>query len=304
MEKLERLEVITLMLDVLCVGHASYDITMAAAHHPESDEKIVADSMQLTGGGPAANAAVCIARLGGVAGFCGYLGRDLFGDKHLQELESEGVDSSLIVRGEHPSPVSQILAKPDGSRSVVNYKGDTPWLAEDAVTVSDAPGVLLFDGHEPLLSLALCRWAREKGIPTILDAGSLHQGTESLAGLVDYLVASEKFASQWCETDDMGLALDKLAFLSPCVVISLGEHGLIWCKDGEPGSMKAFDVQAVDSTGAGDAFHGAFAYGLTQNMQWPALLTFASAAGALTCTKLGARPALPETASLQALLSS
>ena len=304
MEKMESFEVICLMLDVLCVGHGSYDITMAASHHPGTDEKIVADSMQLAGGGPAANAAVCIARLGGSSGFCGYLGCDLFGNKHLQELEAEGVDSSLVVRGAHPSPVSQILAKPDGSRSVVNFKGNTPWLSEGAVTVSDAPKVLLFDGHEPLLSLVLCRWAREKGIPTVLDAGSLHQGTESLAGLVDYLVASEKFASQWCEADDMDLALDKMAAVSPCVVITRGEYGLIWRKGGESGSMRAFDVQAIDSTGAGDAFHGAFAYGLTQEMPWSDLLAFASAAGALTCTKLGSRPALPATASLQALLSS
>jgi len=292
------------MLDVLCVGHASYDITMAASHHPGADEKIVADSIQLAGGGPAANAAVCIARLGGVACFCGYLGHDLFGDKHLEELQAEGVDTSLVVRGAHPTPVSQILAKPDGTRSLVNFKGQTPWLAEHAVAVSHVPKVMLFDGHEPLLSLRLCRWARQHSIATLLDAGSLHRGTAELAGEVDYLVASEKFARQWCKTDDMGKALDELSALSSCVVITQGDKGLIWSRDGKQGRLPAFNIDAVDSTGAGDAFHGAFAYGLTQDLTWLDLLRYASAAGALSCTTLGARPSLPGSGQLQVLLAA
>ena len=290
------------MLDLLCVGHASYDITMSSATHPGADEKIFADAMQLAGGGPAANAAVCAARLGAASGFCGYLGNDLFGDIHLGELESEGVDTSLIQRGSYPSPVSQILAKADGRRSLVNYKGDTSWLAADAVSIENRPKVMLFDGHEPLLSVALCSWAKANDIITVLDAGSLHQGTQELAGLVDYLVASEKFARQWCETDDMQLALDELAAVSDNVVITLGEKGLIWSKGGEKGAMPAFKVNAIDSTGAGDAFHGAFALGLARGMAWPDLLRFASATGALTCTKLGARPALPSATDVAQLL--
>lgn len=281
------------MLDLLCVGHASYDISMRLSHHPEPDEKCLADAMQLAGGGPAANAAVCVSRLGGAAGFCGYLGNDLFGEAHARELISEAVDISSLLRGAHASPVSQILAKPDGSRSVVNYKGDTPFLEPDAVKLSESPKVMLFDGHEPLLSLSLCRWAKERGIITVLDAGSLHQGTRELAVEVDYLVASEKFARHYCETDDLPTALHGLSMQCEHVVITQGSAGLIWSSEGESGEMDAFNVDTVDSTGAGDAFHGAFALALARNMAWPELLRFASAAGALTCTKLGARSGLP-----------
>ena len=290
------------MLDLLCIGHASFDITMSIGSHPAADEKLFADAMQLSGGGPAANAAVSVSRLGGRAGFCGYLGRDTFGDLHAAELQAEGVDISYLVRGDFPSSVSQILAKPDGSRALVNFKGDTPWLPEDAVHMTVLPKVMLFDGHEPLLSLPLCHQARKMGVPTVLDAGSLHRGTQELAGRVDYLVASEKFARQWCETDDMQLALDELAAVSDNVVITLGDQGLIWCRGAEQGAMPAFQVHAVDSTGAGDAFHGAFALGLARGMAWPDLLRFASAVGALTCTKLGARPALPMKNELTQLL--
>lgn len=291
------------MPDLLSVGHASYDVTFSASHHPQADEKMLADSMNLAGGGPAANAAVCAARLGGSAGFCGYLGSDLFGEAHLRELQAQGVACSLVVRGDAPTPVSQILAKPDGCRSVVNFKGETPWLAADAVSLSDMPKVILFDGHEPLLSARLCHQAREHQIPTVLDAGSLHRGTGQLAGMVDYLVASEKFARQWCDTDNMQQALTELAAVCETVVITLGAHGLIWARGSERGVMEAFSVHAIDSTGAGDAFHGAFALGVARKMAWPELLRFASAAGALTCTKLGARYALPDQDELSGLLA-
>ncbi|MDQ6998717.1 MAG: PfkB family carbohydrate kinase [Mariprofundus sp.] len=292
------------MLDVLCVGHASYDISMALSHHPEPDEKSFADAMQLAGGGPAANAAVCVSRLGGVAGFCGYLGNDLFGEAHVREFRAEGVEISNLVRGEDATPVSQILAKPDGHRSVVNYKGDSVFLEPDAVSISERPKVLLFDGHEPLLSLPLCRWAKEQGIITVLDAGSLHQGTRELTTEVDYLVASETFARHCCETDDLTIALHRLSKHCEHVVITQGDAGLIWNCNGETGAMDAFNVDVVDSTGAGDAFHGAFALALARDMVWSELLCFASAAGALTCTRLGARCGLPNRGTMNDFLET
>ncbi len=290
------------MQDVLCVGHASFDITMALLNHPEPDEKSFADSMQLAGGGPAANAAVCVTRLGGSAGFCGYLGNDLFGQAHVAEFIAEGVDLAYLIRGDQATPVSQILAKPDGCRSVVNFKADTPWLQAEAVQISKLPKVILFDGHEPLLSLQLCQWAKQQGIVTLLDAGSLHQGTRDLVSEVDYLVVSEKFARQFCNTDDLYIALELLSTHCAHVVITQGEAGLIWSRHGAQGSLPGFDVDAVDSTGAGDAFHGAFALGLARNMPWSELLQFASAAGALNCTKLGARCGLPDLDALESLL--
>lgn len=292
------------MFDLICVGHASYDITMAVSSHPATDEKMLADKLQLAGGGPAANAAVCVSRLGGRAAFCGYLGNDLFGEAHINELICEAVDTRWIVRGSAPSPVSQILAKPDGTRSVVNYKGDTRWLVADAVTISEYPRVLLFDGHEPLLSIRLNAWAKECGIPTVLDAGSLHQGTKTLASEVDYLVASEKFARHYTACENLDIALERMAELGNTVVITRGEQGLIWFRDGEFGSLDAFTVATVDSTGAGDAFHGAFALAIAQKQTWVQLLQFASAAGALSCTRLGARSSLPTADAVAALMNA
>lgn len=282
----------TINVDVLCVGHASYDLIFSVSRHPGADEKIVADSLLSCGGGPAANAAVCVAKLGLTSAFAGYLGRDLYGDKHFQELNDYGVDTQLIVRGTSPTPLSTILVQPDGKRCLINYKGDTQALPAGALNFGQVPAkVVLFDGHEPLISLPLAEQARQAGIPTVLDAGSVHEGTLALMSRVDYLVCSEKFAGQYA--GDERQALSRLAGLAPAVVITLGERGLIWQRGNEQGALPAYPVTAIDTTGAGDAFHGAFAAALAAGMDWQALLRYASAAGALCCTQMGARLGLP-----------
>lgn len=283
----------TVNVDVLCVGHASYDLIFSVSRHPGADEKIVADSLLSCGGGPAANAAVCVSKLGLTSAFAGYLGRDLYGDKHFQELTDYGVNTALIVRGASPTPLSTILVKPDGKRCLINYKGDTQALPADALNLSRVPAkVVLFDGHEPLISLPLADKARQANISTVLDAGSVHEGTLALMSRVDYLVCSEKFACQYA--GDERKALSRLAELAPSVVITLGEQGLIWQRGNEQGALPAYPVTAIDTTGAGDAFHGAFAAAMAAGMEWQVLLQYASAAGALCCTKMGARLGLPD----------
>lgn len=290
-------------LDVLCVGHASYDLVFSVSHHPGADEKIVADGFLGIGGGPAANAAVTIARLGFKAGFAGYLGDDLYGEKHWQEFAASGVDTGLIVRGPSPTPLSAVLVKPDGKRALINYKGETKPLPAEAVDFSSvSPKVVLFDGHEPQLSVALTERTQKLAIPTVLDAGSIHDGTLALMERVDYLACSEKFALQHAGDEEM--ALMRLAEIAPAVVITLGERGLIWRRGEERGSMPAFAVAAIDTTGAGDAFHGAFAAAVAAGMSWLELLRYASAAGALCCTKMGARQGIPSREELHALLGA
>jgi len=286
-------------IDVLCIGHASYDLVFSLAHHPEADEKTTADKLLGCGGGPAANAAVTVARLGCVAAFSGYLGGDIYGDSHLKELQAEGVDTRLVVRGGAPTPLSVVLVKPDGKRALINYKGETKALPSNSVNFSGIyPKVVLFDGHEPDLSLSFLEQACGK-IPAVLDAGSLHGGTLALMGKVDYLVCSEKFALQYA--GDEHAALSRLAELAPVVVITLGERGLIWRRGADSGNIPAPQVSAIDSTGAGDAFHGAFAAAVSVGMEWLDVLHYAGIAGALCCTQMGARPGLPNYRQHQAL---
>lgn len=293
------------MLDVMCVGHACYDLIFTVPHHPAADEKMFADEFLACGGGPAANAAVTVARLGYRAGFIGYLGTDLYGATHLEELRREGVDTERVVRGADPTPLSVILVKPDGRRTLVNYKGRTRPLEPDDVDVSAVDAnAILFDGHEPSISPPLAMEARKRRRPTVLDAGSVHQGTQELMGRVDYLVCSEKFATQWLGDDHPELALDRLAAVAPAVVITLGERGVIWRRGIEKGAVPAPPILPIDTTGAGDAFHGAFAAGLAAGLDWPEVLRLASAAGGLCCTRLGARLGIPSAAQVADLLAA
>ena len=290
-------------IDVLCVGHASYDLVFSVDHHPADDEKMFATGLVGCGGGPAANAAVTAAKLGYSAAFAGFLGRDLYGEQHYQELLGYGINTDLIIRDPSPTPLSAILVKPDGKRALINYKGATRPLPVDAIDFSAAyPKVVLFDGHEPAISQALLARTRHQGIASVLDAGSVHDGTLALMADVDYLVCSEKFALHYA--GDVETALAQLAEISPAVVITLGERGLIWQRGQERGALPAFAVAAIDTTGAGDAFHGAFAAAVSAGMNWLAVLHYASAAGALCCTKIGARTGLPTREEHRALLNS
>lgn len=279
-------------IDVLCVGHASYDLVFSVPHHPAKDEKMLADNFIGCGGGPAANAAVQVAKLGLKAAFAGYLGDDLYGDKHYQELIDYGVNVDNVVRGASPTPLSTVLVKPDGKRALINFKGETKPLPEQAIDFSNINAkVVLFDGHESQLSMPIAKQAKAQGMPTVLDAGSVHEGTVALMNIVDHLVCSEKFAVQL--HGDTETALSRLAGISPNVVITSGEKGLIWRQGETRGALPAFPVTAIDTTGAGDAFHGAFAAAVALGMEWSEVLCYASAAGALCCTKAGARLGLP-----------
>ncbi len=282
-------------VDVLCVGHAVYDIVMTMDRHPGDDEKSLATGFTAAGGGPASNAALTVARLGGSAAFAGYLGNDTFGDLHFNELRAEGVLTDFIVRGAHPTPISAILVKPGGKRTIVTYKGATPILDSHQVDFSRIrPRAVLFDGHEPAISLPLAKGCRARGIITILDAGSVHRGTEELAPICDYLIGSEKFARDFCNGKDPEEAVKELALIAPAAAITLGEKGLVWHRKGTGGTLSPMAVDAVDTTGAGDIFHGAFALRTVLGDDMPAALLYASAAAALGCTRMGARAGIPK----------
>ncbi|HRV93758.1 MAG TPA: PfkB family carbohydrate kinase [Anaerolineae bacterium] len=280
-------------LDVLCVGASSFDLTFAVPAHPTSDEKMVAEALWACGGGPAANAAVVVTRLEGTAAYAGYLGADVFGDRHLAELKADQVNTDFIIRGSQATPLSAVLAKPNGERALINYRAAAPLPANSIDFTSVRAKVMLFDGHEPELSLMALQQAKTHGSQTVLDAGSVHRGTLALADQVDYLVCSEKFALDFTGAASVESALPKLVENNPNVVITLGAQGLLWQTAVDQGHLSAYPVNAIDTTGAGDAFHGAFALCLAQNKAWPETLKFSSAVAALTCTKMGARSGLP-----------
>ena len=289
-------------VDVLCVGYACVDLNFSAAHHPAADEKLRAQALHSCGGGPAANAAVAIARLGGRARFCGYLGNDAFGDAHLRELDQAGVATDALQRGAASTPVAAVTIKPDGTRSVIDYRDPAAVLTAHSLSLENYPAqVLLVDGHQPQLSLALVEAARARGVPVVLDAGSLHEGTRLLYNKVDYLITSAQFARQFSGADDPRTALAALAGAAPLTAITCGAAGVYWQDASGQQHTPALEIKAVDTTGAGDAFHGAFALGLAEGLSVPRNMRRAAVTAALTCLQSGARSALPYRDAVNAL---
>lgn len=281
-------------IDVLCVGVTSFDFYFMVDHHPGPDEKTIADAFLSCGGGPAANAAVTAAKMGLSVAFVGYLGNDVWGDLHIEELKKAGVQTDWIARGNNPTPISTVLVKPTGCRSLVNYRMTDVAIEDTDLDLFDiTPKVILFDGHEPKLSSALIERVHNEDTRTILDAGSVNPGTLLLYNKVDYLVCSEKFAEEITGYNNMNDALEKLSNQNENVVITLGEQGLIWKTKIGQGKLKAYSIVAVDTTGAGDVFHGAFAGCLAMGKDLQEILKYSSAAAAISCTKPGGRTSIP-----------
>ena len=294
-----------LTVDVLCVGFACHDLVFDVPAHPGPDEKTRATALLNCGGGLASNGAVTAARLGCRTAFVGYVGADVYGDLHMAEFQVDGVVTDWVVRGAEPTPLSAILVKPDGARTIVSYRGNSEGACGGQFDLRHLHAKsILIDGYQFALAKDVTRYARTNQIPVVIDADALRPQTAELVQVVDYVVASERFALEYSGGASVEAGLAQLATVAPNVVVTLGERGLIWQRGGDRGQLAAFPVHVVDTTGAGDAFHGAFAAGLALGMAWPDLLRYASAVGALCCTKAGGRIGIPTAQAVAEFLAA
>jgi sulfofructose kinase len=299
---------------VLCVGAAAYDLFLPLEGPLQEDRKYEVPAIQESGGGPAANAAFLLNLWGVPAALACLLGDDPFGSRILEEFRQAGTDLRLTeVRRGASTPLSVILVnRATGSRTLVNRlaPGEPMRFAPEALELLAGlrPSVLLFDGHQP--QAALQAMSALPAARTILDAGSRRPGTELLAPKVEFLVPSEAFARSMTGEQDLdsvagrGRCLQSLQALGARqVAVTLGERGVLYLQDGEARHLPAFRVRAVDTTGAGDIFHGAFAYGVLQGWHLPELVRFAAMAAALSVTKPGGRASIPALAEVRAALA-
>lgn len=292
-------------IDVLCIGHAAYDVILPLDHYPVEDRKYALKQKRECGGGPAANAAFLLAKWGSDSMFMGQLGDDFYGRTVMKELEGTGVDLSLLqINPSCPTPYSVILVNTQSSsRTILNVRQPPQPLNSIArLNAELSPQVLLMDGHEPEASLKALELFPHA--VSILDAGSVKEGTLCLASQVDYLIASESFALEYCQIYSLNSenaassCLQKLQKLQQLgkrqIVITMGGQGLLYWSEGKPKRMSAYPVNALDTTGAGDVFHGAFAYGVLKGFNLLDNLHFSSAAAALSVQSLGGRLSIPE----------
>jgi sugar/nucleoside kinase (ribokinase family) len=293
---------------ILCAGIAAQDIVMRVENFPAPGTKIMASEFIITGGGCAANAAVAIARLDGNAAFAGPLGgaNDALSERIVKDLNAESVDCSGAVRVDGgAASVSLILLNAQGEKTVatrrgVKLGGALPVDADSLVADADA---LLVDNRFPEFVDAVCRAAQLRKIPIVIDLDQATGADDPLLALGSHVVASAEALRGTTGLDDHSAGLKLLAaHIGGFLAVTDGPNGVYWLDQGNVRHMPAFEVKAIDSLGAGDAFHGGFTLALAQGRDLSDCLHFASACAALKCTKFGGASGAPTRAEVEAFL--
>jgi sugar/nucleoside kinase (ribokinase family) len=293
---------------VLCAGIAVQDIVMRVERFPAPGEKISASEFIVTGGGCAANAAVAVARLGGRTVFTGPLGGtdDATSERIVRALRADGIDCTGVFRVDNAAAsVSLILIDAAGEKSIATRRGkglNEARPADADTLVRDADAVLA-DNRFPDFALAICSAARARGVPVVIDLDQATRPDHPLLALGTHVIASREALRGTTGESDPGAGLDILAAHNGgLLAVTDGPNGVYWREGERLRHMAAFAVEAIDSLGAGDAFHGAFALALAERRNLTAALRFASAAAALKCTRFGGGASAPTREEVEAFL--
>jgi len=276
------------MARVLCVGSAVVDFVFRLEALSAEPKKIRAEDAHIVGGGCAATAAVAIARLGGEAMLAGRLGDDPIGDMVIAGLEAEGVDCSLTDRAPGGrSSFSSVYVDAAGERQIVSAGGRG--LTESAAKIVMAPALdaVLADTRWTAGNRAALDLARARGIPGVLD------GEAPIDPSLPPAASHVAFSRQGLGSIAEGAPADALETLDLAVwaCVTDGEHG-VFVQGG--GHVPGFEVKSVDTLGAGDVWHGAFALRLAEGVEEREAIRFANAAAALKCTRFGGREGCPD----------
>jgi sulfofructose kinase len=282
---------------VICLGLSALDqIWRVPAFFSGGSQKIRSLHYATMGGGMAATAAVTVARLGGQAAFWGRGGDDAAGLEMRNALAGQGIDvAQFRLFAEGHSSVSGVLVDNAGERQIVNFRGQFPeeagWLPLGEVAAASS---VLADPRWPVGAVALFEAARARAIPTILDAEVAEPDVfEALLPLTDHAIFSEPALSGFAGSAG-DAALDGIAkFGCAVAAVTRGADGVTWLQNGMSHRQPAYAVSAVDTTGAGDVFHGAYAFAVGAGLDAADAMSFAAAAAALKCTRPGGRAGIP-----------
>lgn len=284
-----------------CVGFGlcTYDTLLMVENYPTLNQKTEAIRNSQQCGGPVATALVTLGRLGvSDLRFIGKVGEDKEGELIRKALELDGVNTSYLkaVSGTSTAQASVWIEKSSGKRSVVLHRDKK--LDFEIADINTAPfkdtEYLLIDGRDTEASLFAIKNANEAGVKIIMDAGSMRQRIKDFFPLVDYFVCSQDFIKSFAGKKSKEQAMVEIQkYGCKWVVVTLGEQGSIGFDGKEFYQQPAFSVKVVDTTGAGDVFHGAFIFGLLQCWNLSQNLLFSNAVAALKCTKFGGRAGIP-----------
>ncbi|WP_329788557.1 PfkB family carbohydrate kinase [Lentzea sp. DG1S-22] len=262
------------MAAVLCVGLTTLDVTQRVDAFPEPGQKVRSLGAVLSPGGPAANAARAVAALGGRASLLTALGGDALG-----EFVRASLDPVHVTAVPGTTPVSMVVVRDaDGERTVVSRNASVPVEAPDLSELLAAVDVVLLDGHHDGLVLPAARRAKALGLPVVLDAGSWKPVLDHLLPLVDVVACSSGFERSEAEVHSRGV---------PLVIRTQGAKPVTWSRNGSTGEVPVPAAEVKDTNGAGDVWHGAYAYALASGADPVAAIGFASEAAAVRVGAVG-----------------
>lgn len=281
--------------DCLGFGIAPADLIMQIKSFPRPGAKIDCTGLVIQGGGPIPTAMAALARLGFRPALLGAVGDDILGRFVLEELKREGVDvAPVLVKKDRTAIAVGWAEEKSGRRTITLDLGIAVTPGDIKLKTLPFPRLVHLDGRYLPACLKLARWAKRKGIPVVFDIGSMRNDVSSLLPLTDHLVCADDFALPFTKTKTVQKALKRLLASGPAiVVVTSGIKGAIgYSKADGLVHQKAFRVKTVDTTGAGDAYHGAYLAGLLKGWNLHRRMEFASAVAAINCTRLGGRAGL------------
>jgi len=290
---------------VLNVGVAVADFVMRVASLPDEAEKYRAEDAETIVGGCAANAAIAVARLGGHSRLVARIGNDLVGGFIVDRLEECGVDCADVRRlAGARSSFSNVLVDAGGERQIVNFRGQG--LATDADWIAGIRGdfkAVLADTRWSAGAGAAMKLAEMAGVPGLLDAEAPMDDCEAALGWASHVAYSEQGLRSLTDEADLAAALAwAQREFGGFAAVTAGADGTYWNDGADAGHVPGFAVHAVDTLGAGDVWHGAFALALARGEGSGSAMRFANAAGAIKCTRPGGGLAAPTAAEVQELM--
>ncbi len=294
-------------VDVVGLGENSLDRVCLVEDWPRGSEKQDILRSGVCPGGQVASALLGCARLGLRSLYLGAVGTDTSAEQVLGPLEAAGIDLSGVQRigGASTRSALILVRAADGERSVLAQRDPKVRLALDGLdrrVIEDA-SLLHIDASDPDASHWAAGVAREAGIPVVLDADHVEESTEALLARVDFPVVSQAFAREWGGSDNVADGLEKLALGgSRLAVVTTGADGALAAIGPHRLHSPALEIEAVDTTGAGDAFHAGLIWALFQGYPAASALGAAQVVAGLSCTALGAQRGLPDEKILREFL--
>jgi len=297
--------------DVVGLGLNAMDYICVVPEFPERHSKLGIKEVRLLPGGQVATALVVCRRFGLTSRYIGSVGSDELGRAQRTSLEAAGVHLEYlrVVDGAASQMAVILVEEGIGERTILWHRDVQLTYPAEIVSPQMLVGARLLhlDGRDAAAALAIARLAREAGVPMCIDIDQIYdESTHELLALVDHLIAAEDFAARVTGEADTEKAVRLLAarYGNPVVGITIGPRGAVFLSQGAILHSPGFEVSAVDTTGAGDVFHGAYIFGLLQGWDLDRRARFANASAALKCTQFGARAGIPTLQELERFLTT